>query len=159
MPAMTDPHVGLISFQEALDNNLLELHKCTVHPDLSLHYDQPEGEPRFTYALIEDGKVKATAVFIRDEVMEDGLPCFGLGYAVAEGFRGQGLGYEIVEKSLAEFEHGIKRHMAKFYIETLVDKDNIPSQKISARHINPESRETTDQYSQTPSYHYEKLIG
>ncbi|MGG8129948.1 GNAT family N-acetyltransferase [Klebsiella aerogenes] len=159
MPAMTDPHVGLISFQEALDNNLLELHKCTVHPDLSLHFDQPEGEARFTYALIEDGKVKATAVFVQDEVMEDGLPCFGLGYAVAEDYRGQGLGYVVVEKSLAEFENGMKRHIPKFYVETIVDKGNIPSQKISARHINPESNEVTDQYSQTPSYHYEKLIG
>ncbi|MBA1203830.1 hypothetical protein G7009_19090 [Pseudomonas capeferrum] len=44
---------------------------CVLH-------DDAEGTPRLTYALIENGIVKATAVYVNVDPI-NGVPCFGLG--------------------------------------------------------------------------------
>ncbi|WP_323117046.1 GNAT family N-acetyltransferase [Klebsiella quasivariicola] len=100
---MTDPHNALVSFQSALQLGLFQPSTCKIHKELAFWYDIPNDSPRFTYALLDKNNVvKAMALLVLAEPCDDG-PCFNVGYAVAESFRGQGLAYEILEKSLEEF--------------------------------------------------------
>lgn len=155
--AMTNPHDGLVSFQEALDKSLIRPAKCKLHTDISILHDDAEGTPRLTYALIENGKVKATVVGVVVEPIE-GIPCVALGYAVAEQYRGQGLAKDILEKSIDELTFGFKQHMDKLYIESIVGVDNIASQKLSARYISSNPDKITDEHSGLPALHYFKLL-
>lgn len=158
MTQMTDPHDGLVSFQSALKLGLLQLSKCKIHKDLKFLYDMPNNSPRITYALLDrNNVVKATASFVPVDPCDDG-PCFGVGYAVAEPFRGKGLAYEILEKSLDEFIALSKGKTPRMYIETIVGVDNIASQKVSSRFINDAPDEVTDKLSGLPALHYMRFV-
>ncbi|MEQ0583842.1 GNAT family N-acetyltransferase [Pantoea dispersa] len=155
--AMTNPHDGLVSFQEALDKHLINPANCTLHTDMSILHDDAEGTPRLTYALIENGKVKATVVGVIVEPIE-GIPCVALGYAVAEQYRGQGLAKDVLRKSINELKHGFKKHMDRLYIESIVGADNIASQKLSEQYISPNPSKIIDEHSGLPALHYVKLL-
>lgn len=158
MTKMTDPHNGLVSFQAALLGGHIRPRACSQHQDLSFLYDIAETSPRITYALIEDGNVvKALASFVPVDPCDDS-PCFAVGYAVAKSFRGQGLAYEILEKSLDEFVGLSKGKTPRMYIEAVVGADNFASQKVAGRFINDAPDSITDQISGLPALHYMRLI-
>ncbi|MGM7764849.1 MULTISPECIES: GNAT family N-acetyltransferase [Yersinia] len=157
MAEMTNPHDGLISFQQALQGGLISPKICTLHKDLSIFHDDAEGTPRLTYAFIEDGVVKVTVVYVKVEPI-DGAPCFGIGYAVAEPFRKQGLAKKVIEKTIDEIKIGFKNHIPKFYIEAIVGESNIPSQKIAASLISSSPTAITDRVSGLPAFQYVRLI-
>lgn len=56
---MVDPTVSLMSFQQALLARTIEVQRCELDPNLVVHLDKPNGDPRFTYARIDDGTVVA----------------------------------------------------------------------------------------------------
>lgn len=155
--AMTDPHNGLLSFQQALDEGIIKPTRCNLHPDLAVLQDSADGVPRLTYALIENGLVKATVVGVMAEPIE-GTPCFALGYAVAEQFRNKGLAKEVLQKVIEEISNGFKKHMKEVYIETIVGADNTASQKLSVRFISDSPKSITDVYSGLPAFQYVKLL-
>ncbi|EKP0316785.1 GNAT family N-acetyltransferase [Aeromonas veronii] len=158
MAQMTDPHDGLVSLQSALKLGFIQLSKCNVHKDLKCVYDTPNDSPRYTFAMLDrDNVVKATALFVLLDSYGDG-PCFSVGYAVAEPFRGQGVAYEILEKSLDEFIAFMKGRAPRMYIETMVSVDNIASQKVSSRFISDAPSETTDELSGLPALHYQRIV-
>lgn len=157
MSQMTDPHVGLLSFQEAFRDGRIQPSACIKQPQLVVLHDDAEGTPRLTYAVIEDGIVKAIAVYVRVEPI-DGLQCFGLGYAVAEPFRKQGLAYSIVEASIDEIRHGFRKHFPLFYIEAIVSVENQASNKVAARFLTSKPDSITDEVSGEPAFHYVRLI-
>ncbi|MDT4814668.1 hypothetical protein FQZ97_476780 [compost metagenome] len=101
--------------------------------------------------------MKALAVYVLAEPLE-GERCFGLGYAVAENCRNQGLAKEVVEKSIAELSLGFRKHFSKLYIETMVGQDNIASQKVSAQLISSTPKATTDAHSGQPALQYVRLL-
>ncbi len=88
---MTDPSVGLSSFQKALLSGSIKPKRCAVRRELHYLRDRPTLDTiRMTYAMITGLQVKAMATYIKTEPNE-GKQCFGVGYAVAVPFHGQGL--------------------------------------------------------------------
>ena len=49
MPQMTDPTVALESFLRGLLVGSISLERGRVDPNVYMHFDLPNGEPRFTY--------------------------------------------------------------------------------------------------------------
>lgn len=154
MPGMTDPTNALTSFQEHLPD--LELQQCELDKDLYLHVDRPAGPEslRFTYVRIEDSTVTALAMLALGQRMEDG-PCFELGYAVPEHLRGEGRAQSAVRAALAEIKHGFGRAGAKpFYVQAVVARDNVASQRVAAQTLVATPEEITDAFSGVPAIRY-----
>jgi hypothetical protein len=87
---MTDPANSLQSFQEELLLGTVRPTPTRLDPDLFLYRDSPLGEgSRMTYVRLEGSTVTALVVFVPEEYI-DGVPCAGIGYAVPQGYRGQG---------------------------------------------------------------------
>ncbi|WP_281649095.1 hypothetical protein [Parendozoicomonas sp. Alg238-R29] len=155
---MTDPMVGLQELQKAIDKNLVEFQKCELSRDLVIHVDQPDGHTRFTYAKIKHQRIRSYAVFVLVEPI-NGLPCLNIGYAVPEKYQNNGNATEILEKSIAELKNGFARNnVNKFYLEAIVGKDNIISQKIANKLISKTPKECNDEYSNKPALAYTRLI-
>lgn len=158
MPRITDPMDGLISLQRALGRGEIRMQPCELHPDLQVLLDRPNGEIRITYAVIDHGRVRATVVFAPAEPVE-GVPCFGMGYAVAEKFRGSGIASRTVPKAIEEMRHRLKRNgIARFYLEAVVSRSNQPSNHLARRIISDTPVEGTDEHSGEPILQYLRLI-
>lgn len=160
MSTIVDPHVGLISYQQALRDGSIRPVRCGSHPELFVMHDEPkQGVQRLTYAFNVGDVAKAYAVYIRADFLE-GKPCFGVGYATAEQFRNQGLATEIVKASMEELRRGMERHLREpgFYVEAIVGLDNLASQKVAARSLSDTPESTIDRVSGKPALHYIKLV-
>lgn len=160
MSAIVDPHVGFLSFQEALREGIINPVSCESHPELYVMHDEPAGgEPRLTYAFISGKVAKAYAVYILAEAME-GKPCFSVGYATDERYRDQGLATEIVKVSMEALRKGIAPQLSEpgFYVEAIVGLDNLASQKVAARTLSGEPDRVKDAASGLPAWRYAKFI-
>lgn len=118
-------------FQKALNNKLISLDKCSVHSDLSVHFDKPQGQARYTYALMATGtRIKASCVAVPSDVYKGKL-CFDVGVTTFKKFRNQGHATTVLTKAIDELKHGLNRNGIKeFYVELKVDKDNEASHKL-----------------------------
>ncbi len=158
MTQMTDPMDGLTKLQLAMDNKWVELEDCESFDDVKVIFDRPNGEYRFSYAKVIDNSVQAFAVFVIVEPIE-GVTCINLGYAVPEHNRGKGLGTEILTKSIEELKNGLgKNGISEFYLEAIISRSNIASQKIASKIISSTPEECTDSFSGQPAYSYTKLM-
>ncbi|WP_333692336.1 GNAT family N-acetyltransferase [Atlantibacter hermannii] len=157
MVDMVDPSNSLASFQVALNNNLITLTPCLLHPEMKVLQDNAEGTPRLTYALLDGEKVKGIAIYVPVEPIE-GTLCFGLGYAVAEQYRKQGVASEIVQKSLEEIHACFKRHIPKFYVEAIVGIDNYASNKVASKFLSQEPKACDDSCSGKPAQQYVRFL-
>jgi len=90
MPQITNPMDAFVALQPAIDNGEVHLRQCTLHKDLRVLQDSPNGEPRTTYVALEDGVVQCIVQFARAEPV-DGIPCLSLGVATLEKARSRGL--------------------------------------------------------------------
>lgn len=161
MPAIVDPHIGFVSFQEALRAGTIRLTPCTSHPELYMFHDTPElGTQRLTYAFVTGSLAKAYAVYVLAEPL-NGRPCFGVGYATDVEYRGQGLATELVKASLVELEQGISPKLSApgFYVEAIVGADNVASKKVATRTLSETPKSTKDKESGHPALQYVKLLG
>ncbi|EMR3754795.1 GNAT family N-acetyltransferase [Proteus mirabilis] len=157
MSTMTDPYEGLISYQQALNDKLISPSPCSLYKDMTIYHDVAEGNQRLTFAIMDNGIVKATAVYVFAPNI-DGIPCFGIGYSVAENYRKKGIATEIVTNSIKEFSHGMKGKLPLFYIEAIIDLNNIASQKVALKTISNTPKETIDKISGKPAYQFIKLV-
>ena len=158
MAQMTDPSDAMTSFQEALRLGEIPLRPGAVDPELYVFADNPMGSSRLTYVRLDGQTVTAFASFVASEPI-DGLPCLQLGYAVPESFRGGGRAGEIVEAAIADIRVGLGRNgVPAFYIEAVVGKDNLPSQRVAERAISDSPTEITDSVSGLPARHYLRKI-
>ncbi|MCC8432879.1 GNAT family N-acetyltransferase [Reyranella aquatilis] len=156
---MTDPAEGLTSFQAALDADIVTLQKGALDPNIHVHLDHPAGSPRFTYVRLK-GKTVTSLVMLVPVDHLDGLPCFQMGCAVPEKFRGQGLAQCTMLAALAELEAGLGRNgVSAFYVEAVVGIDNEPSKRIAEKVLSSNPEQVTDKFSGQPAYHYVKRIG
>ncbi len=90
----------------------------------------------------------------------EGVVCFDLGYATAEAFRHQGRGSELVGAAVRDHISGMARAgVSSLYIEAVVGVENIGSQRIAERHLNPNREEITDSVSGLPAYRYVLPVG
>src|SRR4051795_6646457 len=96
---MADPHLGLLSFQQAMSARLIDPRPAKYDRGLLLFIDQPDENMRITYALADGGVVKGTVQFVAAESYER-EPRFSVGYAVAERFRGQGIATDLLTRSI-----------------------------------------------------------
>lgn len=150
MPEMTDPMDALNSFQPAFSGKVLDLQKGTLDPTIFVHRDMPAGEPRLTYARARGGKVLALVIITMAEPI-DGERCFAIGYAVPPDQRGKGLAAELVTGAITELQDGLARNgVTSFYVEAVVGKDNIASQKVAAATLGDTLREGVDSVSGKP---------
>ncbi len=128
--SMTDPHDGMVSFQQGLSEGILGLGPVPNHQDLFSHFDVPApGVRRLTYVrLSRDRKtVKAfLSCVMNGEV--DGLPCVSVGYAVPESARNKGRAKEIFRDVINDQISQARRNGSEtLYIEAVIDVTCPPS--------------------------------
>ncbi len=158
MPELTNPMDALRTLQPAIDRGEVHLQPCTLHKDLWVLLDFPNGEPRTTYAALENGVVQCIVQFVPAERIE-GLPCLSLGCATMEGARNRSLATGTLTKAIEEMRSGLKRiGIGRFYVEAVVSTSNEPSQKVAARVVSPQPTAGTDDISGEPILQYVKLI-
>jgi hypothetical protein len=85
----------------------------------------------------------------------DGSPCFQIGYAVPERYRGRGRAKDIVVAAIAELKRGLTGNaVPAFYIGAVVGTDNEPSMRVAAATISTSPVSITDHVSGLPALHY-----
>lgn len=152
MPQMTDPTVALESFQRGLLDGSISLERGRVDPDVYMHFDLPNGEPRFTYVRLDGKTVTALANFTPNGSV-DGSPCWAVGYAVPKALRGQRRARDIVPAGIAELQNGFRGH-PPFHVEAVIGVDNVASQRVAADVIGGEAETITDAHSNEPAVRY-----
>lgn len=158
MARMTDPMDALTSFQQAFLHGEASLQAGELHPDLFVHLDQPNGVARFTYVRIDRHTVTALAMMVLIEPM-NGLPCFQLGVAVPEAYRGRGYAKSILAAAMDELTHGLARNkIPSFYVEAIVSADNEPSKRVAEAIISSTPVAVTDEYCGLPALQYVRKI-
>jgi hypothetical protein len=159
VPSMVDPMDALRTLQPAIDSDGVQLQLCELFDDLKVMIDYPLGEWRLTYVAMSNGRADAIVQFIKADPVK-GVPCFSIGYAVQELLRGQGLARRTVANALAELENGLRRSsLGKYYVEAIVSRSNIPSNRIAARLISDAPVSIIDAFSGEPAFQYMKLFG
>jgi len=156
---MTDPTDGLVSFQQALLNGEIDLQRGELDREVFVHFDQPTASTnRFTYVKLDRKTVKALAMIVPTQFMH-GLPCFQMGVAVPEDYRGKGYAKNIMEAAIAEFKNGLARNnIPSFYIEAVVSVENAPSKRIAETVICATPTAITDSESGLPALHYVRKV-
>lgn len=134
MKDMSDPYLGLVSFIDAYKRRVITPRAGMIHKDLIFLFDTAsDGVSRMTFAAIDtDNQVKGYAVYIWTDPYK-GLPCLSVGYAVEKPFRNQGVGADILRKSISEMQMGLKQIAPKFYIDAIVAKENVASIKVASK--------------------------
>jgi hypothetical protein len=156
---MTDPSDALTSFQQALIDGEIKLQPGQLDPELFVHLDHPNGEPRFTYVRLKGRTVTALVILVLVDPI-NGTPCFQIGVAVPEAYRNQGRAKDAVAAAIAELKCGLARSkISTFHVEAVVGTHNEPSQRVAAATISTTPAEVTDQYSGLPALHYVRKIG
>jgi|AntAceMinimDraft_1070359.scaffolds.fasta_scaffold52037_2 GNAT superfamily N-acetyltransferase len=161
MIATNDPMGALKSLERALGNGIA-LMECELNPSIDLVLDFPAGEQSMSYANIEQGAVKSLAVLLPTEPIE-GVPCFGIAFAVNEIYRRQGLAAEIVDVAIAELSHGLGRNgIIEFYIEATVAAHNVGAQKVALKVLSTDFdeivNEAFDNGAGALCYRYRRLV-
>jgi hypothetical protein len=119
------------SFTTAVKHGVVTPVKGELRPDLLVLVDKPNGETRFSYALLKENKVVAMATLGETEPYQ-GLPCFQLNYAVEPSYRGRGLALDVSMAAIAELRNGFGRNgVRKWFVEAIVDAENEASLKVA----------------------------
>lgn len=154
---MADPQQGMVSFQQCLRAEMLELAPVGQHQDLYSHFDVPApGIGRITYVRLTEDRstVKAFLACIMNGSVE-GFPCVAVGYAVPEDWRNQGLAKQILRDVIQDqiLQAGRNGH-STVYIEAVVDVANRLSQQVAAAVLGVERESITDSESGRPAVRY-----
>ena len=160
MAGMTDPMDALVSFQQALLDGEIGLHRGELDPDIFVYADKaPPGVSRITYVRLDGRTVKAFVNAITVEPI-NGLPCLQLGVAVPVEYRNKGYAKSILTSAIAELQHGLARNrIPSFYVEGIVGADNEPSKRASAATISSTPTAIIDEVSGLPALQYLRKIG
>lgn len=154
---IADPMEALVSFQREIRRGM-PTQAAELNPGVRVVFDKPNGIARYTYAKVDHGRVKAMSLFVQDAPI-GGIACFNLGYAVPEAYCNRGWAKEIVEQGIQELRRGLGRHGVKsFYVEAVVGKDNLASQRVSSKVISDTPIEGTDSESGEPILAYTRLV-
>ena len=154
---MTDPSDALPLFQRSLALGQIPGQLAVLDKSLFVATDDVNGHHRVSYMKLRDRTIVALIQFINIDPL-DGIPCFQVGYAVPEIFRGRGLAKSSFKAALAEMIHGFSR-FGDFYVETVVGLDNPVSQKISETVLGGSPQEITDSVSGKRALRYLRRFG
>ncbi len=132
LPSLTDPMEGLESFQPAFRAKQLHVVKGDLDASIWVHFDEPaDGVHRYSYAKTRGDKVIGLVMVVQVEAI-DGLPCFGVGYAVPEDERRKGIAKALLASSIAEFRNGVARNGLKdLWFEAVIGVENVASQRVA----------------------------
>lgn len=157
--SMTDPTHALTSFQHMFSAGLLNLQRGALDRDLYVTLDHPNGIARFTYAHAEGSTVTALAILATSSPV-DLLPCFAAGYAVPSAYRNQGRARRLLVSALSELQYGLARaNISQFYVEAVVGKNNLASQRVAEEVISSHPKSVTDSVSGLPALQYLRKFG
>lgn len=158
--SMTDPAEALLSFQEALTNNVIKPRPCRWNKALSVFEDKPGdgNELRVTHAKIVEGVAQGIVLYAIVDSVES-LPCFQIGYAVQSKLRGQGIGNILLSESMEEMKLELQGvGIKEYFLEAVVGIQNVPSNKLAARLLSTRPEHITCQSSGEPALQYLKKI-
>jgi GNAT superfamily N-acetyltransferase len=130
MAAFVDPYEGMLSFQQALREGILQLSPCATDANLFVHGDQPDGMFRLSYAHISGREVTALASFVRG-VSSASEQRFQLAYAVPPALRGQGRAKAVVRAAIIEMRQSFTRAAPKALLIAAV----VRPQDLAAQHV------------------------
>jgi hypothetical protein len=156
MTSMANPMDALHSYQKRVSEFATEERR--VQGDYFMHQGQ-KGDG-FTVDLLKvvSGDVQALAIFAVEDPM-NGVPRFGVGYAVAEKFQRCGIGFETITTGIKEIARQVHQQgVQKFYVEALIDKTNIPSINLAKKIFPGNGTAMLDEDSGTPALLFYKLI-
>lgn len=155
---LPDVEGALESFQKALAANAIAVQRCDLDRDMVVHMDRPNGEIRLSYARMAGHTVVAIVQFIPCDPVE-GEPCFNVGWAVAEAYRGQGRAHGVVSAAIKEMQNGFNRAGRNaFWVEAIVGEDNIASQRLAEKLLSAPVQKAIDSYSGDPIVQYLRRI-
>lgn len=157
MSSMTNPHDGLVSFQRALDDGDINLHRCVTDNELYVYVDTPSPEVlRYTYTRLLPNHISSGISIVVMAEPYEGLPCFQVGYAVPIEYRGQGNATDVLTASIKELRAGLSRNgvNSPIYIEALIDKTNTDSIRVAEKVLGPYVKEAIDKFTGTPAYQF-----
>lgn len=155
---MTDPEDALKLFQYAFERGQIPVEPGRIDPTLLFAPDQPNGRSRFNYMRAKGKTLCALVMFAHSDMIE-GLPCFNIGYAVAESFRGQGLAKSTLVAALDELTNGLTgARISTIHVEAVIAPDNIVSQRVAAAIFDGIPTSITDSESGLPALHYIRRI-
>lgn len=160
MASIVDPHVGFVSFKQAVKDGDVTLVPCAGYSDLFFMTDNPEdGEPRLTYGRIVDGVVQGYAVYVHTDPLE-GNYCFSVGYATDIEHRGKGVATQLLKDTMQELYKGMQPHLGEhgLCVDALVGLDNPASQRVAAKVFDVEPERTSDNESGEPALWYVKQV-
>jgi RimJ/RimL family protein N-acetyltransferase len=102
--------------------------------------------------------VTAMVIFAA-EPPTNGRPTFSVGYAVPKAFRKQGRAKDVLVAAIADMQAGLARNgFPQFYIEAIVDSDNLASRKIAEQVISAKPKAITEELSGLPAFKYVRRI-
>lgn len=159
MPAMTDPADALKSFQHVFAQGRIDLERGALNREIYVHADPlPNGQMRLTYVQLVGRTVTAFVNVVPCDPIE-GRPCFMIGYAVPELYRGEGRAKAAVRAALAEMEAGFSRvGLTPFYVEAIVGADNLASQAVASATLTEVGTPVTDEVSGEPALQYVRKV-
>jgi predicted acetyltransferase len=154
---MTDPHDGMVSFQQALRAGMIELARVPDYQDLFIHFDVPTpGVHRLTYVRLSKDRrtVKAfLACIMNGEI--DGFPCVSVGYAVPVSERNKGRAKQILRDAINDqIRQATDNDIEAIYIEAVIDVTNITSQRVAEAVMGVRHESITDSVSGRPAVRY-----
>lgn len=157
---LPDLESALASFKRALKKGEITLKPCDSDSALFMHADRvPGDEMRMTYARLQGNDV-TVMISVLPERPYEGKPCFGLGCAVPQRFRGRGRAAEATVAVMKELRQGLARAgIASFYVEAVIGVNNIASQRTAEKAIARKPvAEDLDMYAGVPVVQYVRLI-
>jgi RimJ/RimL family protein N-acetyltransferase len=157
---MTDPSIGMKSFQQALRRGGIVIHVAKTDPNLFVHLDAPNGPPeiRYTYVRLKGKTVTALVIFAAEPPIK-GKPHFSIGYAVPKTFQNQGRAKEILAAGIADMRAGLSRNgFPEFYLDAIVGADNVASRRIAEQLISDKPKAITERHSGLPAFKYVRKI-
>jgi GNAT superfamily N-acetyltransferase len=158
MAAMTDPMNALKLFQGSFARGQIPVEQGRIDPTLLFAPDSPNDKVRFNYMRAE-GKTLTTLVMFAHSGMIDGQPCFNIGYAVAEAFRGRGLAKSTLVAALDELANGLTgARIPSIHVEAVISPENIISQRVASVIFDEAPTSITDSESGLPALHYIRRI-
>jgi len=149
-----DPHETLISFQETLCRGKVQLQRCHHNSDLYLHSDRVNNLPRFIYVTLDQITITSFVSFVISHLIE-GIPCLLVGYAVPEPYQNQGRAKKTLNSAIIALKAGFRRAgFSFFYIEAIVDLENVAAQKVAQAVLTKKYQKITDHSSRLPARSY-----
>lgn len=149
---------ALTGFSAALKAGAIEVRPTKTDPKIFLHADRPEGTPRLSYVRMKGSHATAIAVIVLTEPL-DGLPVIHIGCAVREDQRGKGIGRHVLSVALEDFRISMaEKGITDYWIESLVEADNAPSAAMTAKVLEIDPEEVTDDETGEPSLRFLKRI-